>query len=267
MKSKSYDHPAINRRYFFPSSSSSLSADEQGGPLSIRWEGDSKLGCYWHRPLRAAPTLLYFHGNGESIADQLDRWPTWGSCAGANIFFLDYPGYATSSGRPSITSCASAAAAALDYLLAQPEDVVPAVVVVGRSVGTIFALHTAWQAHSSRVRGLVLESGVADVSRRLDLRVPYEQLGLDRSAIMADLNRDFDHRRKIRELTVPLMVLHTRHDEVVDCWNGEQIAAWAGDNLYRFEIFERGGHNDIQWVNEAAYRSLLADFLGHVSDG
>jgi pimeloyl-ACP methyl ester carboxylesterase len=262
-----YDHPEISDRYFFPMPSPPLGSDENGGALTLSLDDGTPIGAYWHRPLAGAPTLLYTHGNGECIADQIDHWPAWAARAGANIFFLDYPGYATSGGQPTISGCAEAGVAALDHLLAQPEEVVPAVIVVGRSVGSIFALHTAWQARSPRVLGLVLESGVADLKRRLELRIPYEALALDRAAIEAQLDADFDHERKVRELVVPLLVLHTRHDDLVPAWNAERLAAWAGERLHHLELFERGGHNDIQWINAEAYQRLLGEFVDHVFGG
>jgi len=259
-----YDHPEISARYFFPMPGPPLPATDDGAPVALALPDGTPIGAYWHRPLKAAPTILYTPGNGECIADQLDHWPMWAEAAGANIFFVDYPGYATSGGTPSISRCAAAATAALDFLLARPEDEVPAVLIAGRSVGTIFALHTAWQAGSDRVKGLVLESGVADLKKRLDLRVPYEALGMDRGAIEAQLDEDFDHRRKVGELRMPLMVLHTRHDDLVPSWNGEKLAEWAGDRLFRRVLFERGGHNDIQWVNQGAYLRHLVAFAEHV---
>lgn len=259
-----YDHPEISARYFFPMSGPPLPITDEGAPLALALPDGTPIGGYWHRPLTDAPTILYTHGNGECIADQLGHWPMWAEAAGANILFLDYPGYATSVGTPSISRCAAAGVAALDFLLARPETEVPAVVIVGRSVGSIFALHTAWQTNSPRVRGLVLESGVADLQKRLDLRIPYEALGLDRAAIEAQLDEDFDHRKKVSELRVPLMVLHTRGDELVPVWNGEKLAEWADENLFRRVLFDRGGHNDIQWVNRDVYPDHLSAFVEHV---
>ncbi len=261
-----YDHPEISARYFFPMDGPPLpNRGGDGAPLDLSLADGTRIGAYWHRPLAGAPTLLYTHGNGECIADQLGHWPRWAGRVGANILFLDYPGYASSNGTPSMSRCAAAGVAALDHLLAQPEDQVPAVIVVGRSVGSIFALHTAWQARSPRVRGLILESGVADIKLRLVQRIPYQALGIDRGVVESQLDEDFDHERKLRELGMPLMVLHTRHDELVPAWNGESLAGWAEEGLFRLVLFDRGGHNDIQWVNADAYQEHLAAFVDHVS--
>lgn len=151
--------------------------------------------------------------------------------------------------------------AALEHLLADEEREVPVVVLMGRSVGSIFALDAAARTGSPRLRGLVLESGIADLKRRIDMRVPYEQVGLDRRAVHAELDEDFDHERKMRSLRCPVLILHTRHDSLVPSWNSQKLAEWAGDRLRRLVLFEEGDHNDIQWTNAGAYQAALMDFM------
>lgn len=133
------DRPGVCRTYFCPQPSWPLPTGEQAGPVNLHLSDGTRIGGYWSRPLAGAPTILYLHGNGECIADQLDHWPDWARKARANIFFVDYPGYASSDGEPTLTSCCQAARVALSYLLAQPERDVPAAVLMGRSVGSIFA--------------------------------------------------------------------------------------------------------------------------------
>lgn len=264
---KLYDRPEVCRTYFFPQPHRPLPRVDQASPLDLRFPDGTRIGCYWSRPIIGAPTILYLHGNGECIADQLDHWPDWARQAGANIFFVDYPGYASSDGEPTFTSCCQAATAALEHLLAHEERDVPGVVLMGRSVGSIFALDAATQTSSARLRGLVLESGIADLKPRIDTRVPYEQVGLDRHAIHAELDDDFNHERRMRALRCSALILHTCHDSLVPSWNSQKLAEWAGDKLHRLVLFDKGDHNDIQWTNGPAYREHMAEFLGAVSSG
>jgi pimeloyl-ACP methyl ester carboxylesterase len=100
------------------------------------------------------------------------------------------------------------------------------------------------------------------------MRVPYEQVGIDRQALHAELDEDFDHQRKMRGIQCPVLVLHTRHDSLVPSWNSERLAEWAGPNLHRLVLFEQGDHNDIQWINADDYLAALVGFinaLGSVS--
>jgi pimeloyl-ACP methyl ester carboxylesterase len=260
-----YDRPAVSRAYFFPRPGAPLPKTADRTPVALRAGDGTRLGAYRVGRRRGAPALLYLHGNGEIIRDQLARWPAWAAEAGANLLLLDYPGYATSEGAPTLTRCREAARAALSWLLSRPAEEVPAVVLLGRSVGSIFALDAAAASRSPRVRGLVLESGVAELTRRLADRVPWERVGIDREELLGQLARDFDHREKLGRLRCPLLVLHARGDTLVPAWNGERLAEWAGERLWRLALFERGDHDSIQEVNGAAYRRLLGEFLREVT--
>ncbi len=262
---KLYDSPEVCRTYFFPMHSGPLPITATAQPHQLRLPEQTRIGAYWSRPLRAAPTVLYLHGNGECIGDQLGHWPKWAQDGGYNMFYVDYPGYATSEGRPTFTSCCHAALAAARFLLEQPADEVPAIVLMGRSVGSIFALHCASASADDRIRGLVLESGVADVSARLAMRVPFEQWGLDRNAIEQQVAQDFDHQAKLQRLRCPVLVLHARGDSIVPAANGEQLAAWAGPALHRLVLFDEGDHNSIQLLNAVDYQRELADFVAAVA--
>lgn len=258
---KLYDLPQVSQTYFFPQPGAPLPTTDRAGPVSLMLPDGTPIGGYWSHPREAAPTILYLHGNGECIADQLAHWPLWADQAGANIFFLDYPGYATSQGVPSLTTCCQAAMAALDHLLGKSTCDVPAIIIGGRSVGSIFALHAAARSSSPRIAGLMLESGIADLRPRLAMRVPYEHVGIDRAAIEAELERDFDHQGTLESLSFPVLIMHTLHDCLVPAENSRLMARWAGRRLFRLVLFDVGDHNSIQLLNEQAYQGHLAELV------
>jgi pimeloyl-ACP methyl ester carboxylesterase len=259
--SKLYDRPEVCATYFFPMPSGPLPREKHAQPVDMALPDGTRIGAYWCRSLQGAPTLLYLHGNGECIEHQLGHWPGWARGAGCNVLFVDYPGYATSDGSPTFSSCSAAAVAAREYLLAQSPAEVPLVIVAGRSVGSIFALHAAATTGSPRVRGLMLESGVADLKQRLAFRVPFEATGIDRRAFDAELDADFDHRAKLQRSRGPVLVLHCRFDSLVPAWNGEQLAGWAGSRLLELVLFDVGDHNSIQLVNAESYCAHLAELV------
>jgi pimeloyl-ACP methyl ester carboxylesterase len=265
---KPYDHPEIDRRYFFPEVGRRPSASDIGQPVDLQLESRPEVvSCFDCRLFGVgAPTLLYFHGNGERVVHQLPQWPEWAHLAGANIFLVDYPGYGASSGEPSLSSCAAAARAAMAHLLRR--DGTQGIIIGGRSVGSIFALDVAAHyADNLALRGVFIESGISDIVERIDLRVPYRDLGLDRQAIESAVRQDFDQKKKMEALACPVMILHTEHDGLVDRSHAERLASWAGKRLFHFELFEAGDHNSIQLYNEAAYRELLQQFISACSKG
>ncbi|MBN2360352.1 MAG: hypothetical protein JXR83_12940 [Deltaproteobacteria bacterium] len=258
---KLYDRPEICRHCFYPQPGRQLDRSDLGEPVVLALADGTRIGGFWCHPSPDAPTLLYLHGNGERIADQLETWPSWAQRAGANIFFVDYPGYATSAGSPTLSGCCQAAQVALDFLLARDGDQVPAIIVVGRSIGSLFALDVVARNPGPRLSGLALESGIADLCQRLAVWVPHHQLAIDRPALEAAVAADFDQRAKLGRVEVPVLVLHTERDAIVPIWHGEQFAAWAGSHLLRFVRFEAGDHNTIQLFNEGTYVAALADLV------
>jgi pimeloyl-ACP methyl ester carboxylesterase len=271
-----YDRPEVCRTYFFPQPGGPLPELDGAGPVALELPDGTAITGYWSRPLGGepaqrsqggvvsggAPTMLYLHGNGETISDQLPVWPDWAREAGANIFFVDYPGYARSGGVPTFTGCCQAAQAAFSFL----SDRGCEIIVAGRSVGSIFALDVAAQNHA-RVKALMLESGVAELVQRLSIRWEAIRAGsgadIDRAELEAQLALDFDHRAKLDRLdrACPVLVLHTRMDSLIPSWHAERLAAWAGDRLLRLELFEVGDHNTIQWLNADLYRERLGELV------
>ncbi|MCA9671433.1 MAG: alpha/beta hydrolase [Myxococcales bacterium] len=256
-----YDHPLISQRYFFPVGGEALPRALHAAPVSL---GDG-IGAYWSRPLGGdAPTLLYLHGNGECIAHQLGHWPAWAREAGLDVMFVDYPGYGASAaaGPPTFSGCRAAARAAADHLLR--ESSAP-ILPMGRSAGSLFATDVGAllaERAPRRLFGLVIESGISDTLARLRLRITPAD-GIDDEALAAAVARDFDQRAKVEAVTAAgarVLVLHTRHDGIVEVEQGEQLARWAGEHG-ELVIFDRGDHNSIQLVNEAAYGAALRRFV------
>ena len=103
-ESRLYDAPEVCATYFFPQPHAPLPIVDRASPRDLHLPDDTRIGGYWCRPLAGAPTILYLHGNGERIADQLGHWPVWARQAGANIFFVDYPCLWSTHWRPSRAS-------------------------------------------------------------------------------------------------------------------------------------------------------------------
>jgi pimeloyl-ACP methyl ester carboxylesterase len=114
-----------------------------------------------------------------------------------------------------------------------------------------------------RAAGLVLESGIADVSERLSIRVAPAELGVSAEAFEAEVRERLDQRAKLRGYRGPVLILHARRDGLIDVSHGEQLAAAAGGPV-TLRVFERGDHNSLLAVNGAEYRKAVSAFLGAV---
>ena len=256
-----YDRPEVCQTYFFPRPSPPLPRSATAEPVALPADDGGTIAGYWCHPQPSAPLLIAFHGNGEIVADWLDLWPGWARRAGANLLLVEYPGYGSCAARATFSGCCRAARAAMCWAEQQPSDAVPSIVLLGRSVGSIFALHALDRGPRERLAGIVLESGIADVAERLSWRVPFAAAGIDRRELEEAVARDFDHRRILAEASVPVLVLHCRHDTLVGSDNAERMAQWAGPKLHRLVLFDRGDHNSIHHANAAAYVTELSSFV------
>ncbi|MCB9668076.1 MAG: alpha/beta hydrolase [Alphaproteobacteria bacterium] len=227
---RTLDHPVISERYFFP---------RVQAPESPTWVDvpGARLACArYDGPSAEAPVLLHFHGNGEVVADWADLAPGL-VAAGFAPFFAEYRGYGGSTGRPMLDTQLDDALAIADAVGVPFERMV----VYGRSVGSLYALHVA---ANRPVRALVLESGIADVGQRLLLRLQPGELGVSPDVFDAALEERFDHQAKIAATRCPVHVIHTVHDHMVDIEHARTLAHWAGERAELLEL-DLGDHNTI----------------------
>lgn len=242
------DHPIIASRYFFPRQE----AFDQ--PYWVPAADGSRLACYYQCVNPEAKTVVYFHGNGEMVADYLPGFPEWLTGAGYNVLLAEYRGYGMSSGRPALVGMFDDVTAMLQSL-GVPEQ---QVVLFGRSIGSLYAVHGV--SRHPHLAGLILESGVADVGQRFFMRVQPEELGVSRDAILGELQRYFDYAAKLAGFQGRTLILHTRHDELVPVQHAEKLYA-AAPEPKTLRVFEQGGHNDIFYWNRQEYMALVEAFL------
>jgi pimeloyl-ACP methyl ester carboxylesterase len=246
------DHPVISQRYFFP---------RQDSVPETFWVDctAARLACYHHVIDPKARTIVHFHGNGEVVADYLDGFPELIGRMGCNCFLAEFRGYGGSTGTPQLGRMLEDVKQTIESI-GQP---VGKLVIFGRSVGSLFAVKAAELFPD--IAGLILESAVADPLERLLLRLHPEEIGTTaeglKEAVMAAMNT----QPSLENFTKPTLILHTRHDGLIDISHAERLAKWCGGPV-QLEIFEQGNHNDIMFVNGPRYFSLINEFLNSLQE-
>lgn len=238
------DHDIVSQRYFFPR------REPLADPFVVAVDG-AELHCYRRAPHDGAPTVLHFHGNGEVVADWASDFAPALIDAGVNVVLAEYRGYGGSTGRPQLVRMLDDAVAVADATGVAPERLV----VYGRSVGSIYALHVAAER---RVGALVIESGISDVLERLVLRLDPRELGTTAPELRAAVAEVCDHRAKIAAHAGPALILHARGDDLVPPVNAEELAAWAGERA-ALHLFGEGDHNTIHYYNGGEILALVID--------
>jgi len=251
------DHPTLSSRYFYPWSNS---FDD---PFFV--EGDGfRLGCRYSHVNDDAPTIIHFHGNGETVADYIGEFEERMTALGANLLLAEYRGYGMSSGTPAL-------AAILDdlELIVEASGVPPErIVFFGRSLGSLYALHGV--ARYPQAAGVIIESGLADPLERILVRIEPHDVGATIGGLRGAVDRYFNQQGKIAAFRGRVLVMHTRNDDLVSVSHAERLHAWANEPK-KLIVFERGDHNSILAANQEAYFAAVEMFLqsirGSTADG
>ena len=243
------DHPLIAERYFFPR------RDPPRSRLDVD-AGDAWLACALHRADPEGHTVVHFHGNGEVAADWQDGFDGALRAMGWDLLLAEYRGYGGSTGEPRLGRMLDDVGPILE--VAGPPG---RLVIFGRSVGSLFALEAV--ARCPGVAGLILESAIADPLERLLLRVDPGELDVSLAAFRSAVEARLDHRARIGAYRGPVLILHSRHDGLVEVEHAERLAAWAGGPV-TLRVFEEGDHNSILAVNQAAYLEAIGSFLARL---
>ena len=185
--------------------------------------GANKLACYYHKIENPKKTIVYFHGNGEVVSDYIDLFVPKVEALGCSILFAEYRGYGLSTGDSPI----------LVGMLDDVEKIIESInvphkeiVLFGRSVGSIYALHGA--SLFPNIAGLVIESGIADVVARV-LRLIERPQNLVKEQMLEEGKIYFDHEKKIQSFQGKTLIMHTMYDSLVHASNAIKLYEWANE--------------------------------------
>jgi fermentation-respiration switch protein FrsA (DUF1100 family) len=224
--------------------------------LLIPVEGNVAIGARFHWAGNQAPTILFFHGNGEIVADYDDLAQLYLN-EGINFLPVDYRGYGRSSGRPTITAMMRDAHLIFDFaqqLLDERGHTGP-FVLMGRSLGSAPVLELAAQ-YQGRVDGLVVESGFS-YSRPL-LRL----LGVDMDALGVREEDGFRNRDKISAFEKPTLVIHAERDHIIPLSEGQALYDASPATDKRLLIIPGANHNDIFLKGITEYMAAIRELVG-----
>lgn len=254
------DRPEILNFLFYPRREDSPS--RTGGDvhdLQIPVEGQVTVGARLHRAHEAAPTILFFHGNGEIVADYDDLGPLYVQ-RGINFLPVDYRGYGRSTGTPTVTAMMRDCHAVFAYVrdwLADGGYTGP-LVVMGRSLGSASALEIA--AHyRDRIAGLIIESGFAYLMPLLRL------IGVSPLRLGITEEDGCQNIQKIRTFDRPTLIIHAQFDQIIPLSDGEALYEAAAAEDKRLLVIPGADHNTIFMRGFNEYLAAIVDFLQRIA--
>ena len=215
--------------------------------VSLTASDGVKLHGWWIAAPDAKLATLHLHGNGGNITHRGLSARTI-VAAGSSVLLLDYRGYGKSEGKPSERGLYRDAEAAYDYLVSQgygPDQIV----IHGESLGTAVATYLATKR---KCAGVILEapftSARAVAGRVLPVIGPLLMWG-------------FNSMGRIKDVQVPILIIHGDADEVIAYEFGQQLYA-AANQPKSFWTIPGATHNDLHLVGRNEFPARLRAFYG-----
>ncbi|MDQ6801002.1 MAG: lysophospholipase [Acidobacteriota bacterium] len=174
--------------------------------------GDGELLYGWYlRAKKPVASALYCHGNTGNLTNPAHLMPHLLD-SGINILLFDYRGYGRSTGTATMSGVvADTLAAARYHETIRPKNL--PTILYGFSLGGAIA---AQVIRRHPFDGLILQSTfttLSDVAKIAFPRLPVHLMS----------GTGFDTLRAIRDLDVPLLILHGTEDPACPCWMADAL--------------------------------------------
>lgn len=195
------------------------------------------------------PFLLWFHGNAGNISHRLDNIALLQQ-SGINVFIFDYRGYGKSGGSVSEPGFYLDGEAAWNTLLQEGPVTPSQVVLFGRSLGCAMAADLAAKVPAA---GLILESGFPHLGAMARVHYPF---------IISErmLSGRYDTRSRLKQVNMPVLVIHGDRDTIVPVVLGRRLFAGAPEPKEWYEI-KGADHNDTYLVGGPAYFQKIRETI------
>jgi len=220
----------------------------------IEVEEGVRVGCgFWARG-KDFPTILYFHGNGETVLDH-DWLAKFYNQIGVNLFVADYRGYGLSNGKPTVTNLISDSHVIFEGFrkFIQEGGYEPRLFVMGRSLGSVPAVELAYH-YQDELNGLIIESGSSSNFRRL-----WDYL--DASEVKRLLGEGLLNREKIKSVYIPTFIIHGELDQTIPVQEGLELYENSRAEDRDILVISGADHNDLMIRGHEQYFSKLEEFI------
>ena len=195
-------------------------------------------------------TLLWFHGNAGNINHRLGNIKMLHERVPVNVFIIDYRQYGRSEGKISEKGTYIDARAALAHLHSRKEINQEKIIFFGRSLGSAVAVELALK---EKCRALILETpftSILEMGKKLYPFLPVSLL----------LKTKYDSLSKIRNIKVPILIMHGDKDDLVPFEHGKRLYDMANEPK-EFYTIPGAGHNDTHIVGGDEYFDVIRNFV------
>ncbi len=214
--------------------------------ITIHTPDGETLQAWYEPPRPGKPVILFFHGQSGTL--EMGKWRYIRMHKeGVGYLALAYRGFSGSTGHPTEQGLLIDGLAAYDWLKSQgfrDRDIV----IHGHSLGTGVATYVATKRPA---RALILEAPFTAASDVASERYPFIPVSL----LMHD---KFESRTRIKDVHMPLLVIHGTRDSVIPFCDGKRLFGMA-NGPKTFVAMPNSEHNTL--TRDGAYPRYW-QFLG-----
>ncbi len=251
------DRPEVLRVLFHPRPEMGAGdADRPGEAIQIPVAPGVEVGARFHPAGKASPTILFFHGNGEIVADYDELGPLY-TRMGINFLPVDYRGYGRSTGSPTVAAMMADAGGVFEYTTRWLKTLGYSgpIIVMGRSLGSASALKLAAD-QAGAIAGLIVESGFASITPLLEL------LGVRIQSLGFDPAWDAFNISNIKTYPGPTLVIHAQFDHIIPFSDGQALYDASPAREKKLLMIPGANHNDIFQRGLNAYLEAVVWLAG-----
>ena len=180
------------------------------------------LGWFHNKDLKKFKTIVYFHGNAGSLDNRIYKLNYFKNMD-VNFLIIAWRGFSGNKGKPSEKGLYEDGKSTIKFLKnlgVNKKDII----IYGESLGTGIATEIA---QNDKFAGLILETPFTSMVAAAKNFYPYIPVGL----LLKD---KYKNDKKIKNINIPLLVMHGEADQIVPYWMGKTIYEIANQPKYSY---------------------------------
>ena len=180
------------------------------------------LGWFHKKDLTKFKTIVFFHGNAGNLENRIHKLNHFKDMD-VNFLIISWRGFSGNKGKPSEKGLyidANSTVLWLKNLGLLEKDII----LYGESLGTGIATELA---QTNNYAGLVLETPFTSMVKAAKNFYPYIPVSL----LLKD---KYDNQKKIKNIKIPVLVMHGEADQIVPFWMGKKIYEIANEPKYSY---------------------------------
>ena len=180
------------------------------------------LGWYHEKNLKDFKTLIFFHGNAGSLENRIHKLNHFRDM-NINFLIIAWRGFSGNKGNPSEQGLYEDGKSAIDWLIKKGVSE-KNLILYGESLGTGVATHLA---QNKNFAGVILETpftSMIDAAKKFYPYIPVKLLLKDK----------FENYKKIKNINLPILIMHGEVDQLVPFSMGKKIYEIANKPKYSY---------------------------------